>query len=79
MNKLIPIILLLILSKSGISQTVEINTDFEKGKMTNGHKEGPWEYYDVKGELAIKINYTNSRLIYLKVDTGNYVLNIDGK
>ncbi|MBK6400332.1 MAG: energy transducer TonB [Bacteroidetes bacterium] len=53
--------------------------DYERGKLKDGYKEGIWEYYDLPGELSLKVNYDNAQLLYLISDTSEYAININGE
>lgn len=54
-----------------------VDNQYERGKFKEGEKTGVWEYYDRPGELALKINYTTSQLLYLKPDTSWYAVKIN--
>jgi hypothetical protein len=54
-----------------------VDNQYERGKFKNGSKTGVWEYYDRPGDLALKINYTNAQLLYLKPDTSWYAIKIN--
>ncbi len=54
-------------------------TEYEKGKLKDGFKEGIWEYFDKPQELSLKINYDKGTLVYLKSDTSDFVINVDGE
>lgn len=56
----------------------ERTNGYEKGTFINNKKKGIWEYYDNPGELALKINYDNGELLFLKKDTIPYVVKQNG-
>lgn len=57
-----------------------ITGDFEKGGFDkDGYKEGVWEYYDKPGDLMLKIDYSTSQLLFLKPDTNEYTVKVDGQ
>lgn len=58
-------------------QITIVDNKYERGKIKDGYKTGVWEYYDNPGELALKINYTSSQLLYLKPDTSWYAIKIN--
>ena len=62
------------------SQTKHISTEYEKGYVQDGHKVSFWEYYDNDdGALSLKMNYDNGQILFLKPDTSDFVIKIDGE
>lgn len=55
-----------------------IDNGDEKGYAKDGLKIGYWEYYD-SNELQIKINHDNGKLVFLALDSSEYVVNVDGQ
>jgi len=65
---------------SAFAQSEVVDTDYEKGNILNGYKEGIWEYYDADfWQLALKIDYSKGNLLYQKPDTSTYVVYLDGE
>lgn len=56
-----------------LAQTL-ISNEYEKGYVNNGQKVSFWEYYDHKGNLDLKINHDNGKVVFLKPDTTEYVV-----
>ena len=77
--KYFTLIVFIFLGSSVYSQTEILNTEYEMGKYVDGYKDGEWSYYDQAYDLALKINYTSAKLIYLKPDTSDYVVKINGE
>lgn len=69
--------LFVLVTHSIFAQNKKINNEFEKGNIKNGYKEGVWEYYDKPGELALKIDYSAAKLLFLKSDTSGYVIKVN--
>lgn len=53
--------------------------DYETGKLEDGYKVGIWEYKGRDGETDLKIDYDNGALLYLKPDTSEYLVKVDGE
>ena len=68
------IILFLLFSEALLAQSKVVNDPYENGLIKDGFKEGTWEYYDEPGKLSLKINYDSSKLLFLKQDTSEYVI-----
>jgi hypothetical protein len=47
--------------------------------MKDGYKEGVWEYYDMPGTLALKIDYSSANLMYIITDTSEYVIKVNNE
>ncbi len=58
---------------------VSNSINYEIGTLKDGYKEGIWEYYDIPGELSLKVNYDNGQLLYLIPDTSDYAIQINGE
>ncbi len=59
---------------------IEIYQDkYQKGYVKDGVKVMYWDYYNSDGELDLRFNHSNNRLIYLKPDTSRYSIYDQGK
>jgi hypothetical protein len=76
MKKLITILFILAFLNS-FSQEL-YTTKFMKGYVQDGQRVSVWEYFDAAGELVIKIDYNTGNIYYLKKDTSEFIINIDG-
>ncbi|NEU09744.1 hypothetical protein GZH53_15560 [Flavihumibacter sp. R14] len=63
--------------QSVFAQTKIINSQYENGTLKKGYKDSIWRYYDKPGELALEINYSTAKLLYLKPDTSEFVIKIN--
>jgi hypothetical protein len=59
------------------SQQLDINNEYEKGKIENGYKIGVWEYLGINKTIELKIDYDKGTLVYLKPDTSKYYIKPD--
>lgn len=59
------------------AQNKTIDNQYQKGTLKGGFKDSIWHYYDKPGELALTIDYSSSKLLYLKSDTSDYVIKIN--
>lgn len=73
--KLVSTIAMLLLSLTTLSfgQNREVDSDYEKGLLVDGFKEGIWEYYE-SNVLKLKVDYTTGELVYLAKDTSSFAI-----
>lgn len=57
-----------------ISNATEVLNEYEKGSIFDGYKTGIWEYYDEPGEVALRVNYNNGEILFIKPDTSKYAI-----
>ncbi|GAB2966323.1 hypothetical protein GCM10027048_40770 [Hymenobacter coalescens] len=53
-----------------------IDTQYEKGTLTNGRPSGLWQYFDSRGQLDLSIDYDSSRVVFVRPDTARYRLRV---
>jgi hypothetical protein len=58
-------------------QQMDIDNGYEKGKAENGYKVGEWEYYGFDNSLELKIDYSKGTVVYLKEDSGAFLVKPD--
>lgn len=67
------IVLATLASSSVCAQQKEvIETPLARGTMIDGRTVGLWEYYDTPEELALRIDYTKGKLLYVHPDTSTF-------
>lgn len=71
------LIILLTCSTKGFCQVELVSNEYAKGYLKDGIRVSHWEYYDSPGELALKINHDNGKVIFLKNDDSPYVIRKD--
>lgn len=58
-----------------MAQIEKIDDPYQKGVIIDGYLKGVWEYYEGK-ELAVKVDYDNGKLLYLKPDSSQYTVKV---
>jgi len=76
--KFFPVLLFILLFQSAFAQKDSVSNDYEHGISKNGYMEGVWRYNDEPGVLALMIDYSNAKILFLKPDTNEFVIKIDG-
>lgn len=56
-----------------------IQNKHEKGYVKDGNKYSIWEYYDSDGNLELKINHNNGKILYIKKDSSDFVIFKNGE
>lgn len=62
-----------------VSQKPQAVNDYETGALEDGYKVGVWEYKGRDGETELTIDYDNGSLLYLKPDTSEYLVKVNGE
>lgn len=79
--KAIAVFLLTLLIMPAICQqnpdATQVLNDYEKGQINDGFKVGIWEYYDLPGELSLKIDYDLRKVLFIKPDTTKYAIELE--
>ena len=61
------------------SKIINVNTDYQKGTLTDGYKTGVWQYFDKPEELSLQVNYDVRQVTFMRKDTvGIYAIEKDG-
>lgn len=71
------ILLFFLITQPIFAQNERVDSHYQKGTLKEGYKESIWEYYDKPGELALKIDYSSAKLLFLKPDTSEYIIKIN--
>ena len=62
------------IEKEAEINAVEVVNEYEKGQLVDGYKTGIWEYYDDPDEVALRIDYSKGKLLFIKEDTADYAI-----
>lgn len=62
------------LAKASKENYQMVSSDYEKGQMVDGSRVGIWQYFDQPGELALKVDYSTGKLLYIRKDSSAYVI-----
>lgn len=57
-----------------IDSLEKVETGSETGMLKNGIKVGVWSYFDEPGELALRVNHSTGKVLYLEPSKENFVI-----